>query len=265
MVLSILTGTFVPLLVLFSIVFMHEMGHFLVAKYFKWRITSVMIWVFGGVMKTEESANRPIKEDILVTIAGPLQHVFIYIGLMLLQQMNVLPASVLQIAFYYNAIICLFNLLPIYPLDGGKLFFYLLSLYLPFRQAHTVIILLSLLSCVCIVLLQLFVLPFTLSSFLLISFLLLENRTEWKNRYYTFIRFLVSRYGSSSKNQPTKAIYVGESMRVIDVLSLFIRNKRHTIYEKSSADKLFTDEECLSLYFEKAEHNRPIKQLHNIY
>src|SRR5690625_7588673 len=78
MIISFLTGTFMELSIILAIVLFHELGHFLFARLFHWRIHSIMLWVFGGVMKTEEHGNKPIHEDALVTIAGPLQHIIIY-------------------------------------------------------------------------------------------------------------------------------------------------------------------------------------------
>src|SRR5699024_11983500 len=59
---------------LLSIVLFHELGHYGAAKFFKWRIKGIMLWIFGGVMDTDEHGNKPFHEDIIVTVAGPLQH-----------------------------------------------------------------------------------------------------------------------------------------------------------------------------------------------
>src|SRR5690625_6878376 len=94
--------------IILAIVLFHELGHFLFARLFHWRIHSIMLWVFGGVMKTEEHGNKPIHEDALVTIAGPLQHIIIYVGLFVLSTNNVLRVPVrhysccLQIMSYRN-------------------------------------------------------------------------------------------------------------------------------------------------------------------
>src|SRR5690625_3648721 len=79
MFIAFITGTFIQFFILFAIVFIHEIGHFIAAKFYNWNVHSIMLWVFGGVMKTDEGVNRPIKEDIIVTVAGPLQHLFIFI------------------------------------------------------------------------------------------------------------------------------------------------------------------------------------------
>src|SRR5699024_12020095 len=73
-IISFVTGTFLQLFIILSIVLFHELGHYGAAKFFKWRIKGIMLWIFGGVMDTDEHGNKPFHEDIIVTIAGPLQH-----------------------------------------------------------------------------------------------------------------------------------------------------------------------------------------------
>src|SRR5690625_6027208 len=81
MIISFLTGTFMELAIILAIVLFHELGHFLFERLFHLRIHSIMLWIFVGVMKTEEHGNIPIHEDDLVTISDPMLHVIIYVGL----------------------------------------------------------------------------------------------------------------------------------------------------------------------------------------
>lgn len=259
-IISILTGTFVHLFVLLTIVLIHEIGHYFAAKYFQWRIQMIVLWVFGGVMKTDETGNRPIKEEVIVTIAGPMQHLFIYFILISFEMTAIFPETVIELAHHYNMMIILFNLLPIYPLDGGKLFFLTLSFFLPFKQAHRYTVLFSLLTTIVLIVSQFFLFSFTLSSFLILVFLLLENRTEWKNHYYIFIRFLLSRLYGTNLNLETKTLYVPGDYRLMDVFALFRRNQTYEVYVKNS-EKNMTEKKCLHLYFQDKLYDRTIDEL----
>src|SRR5690625_7669936 len=73
MIISFLTGTFMELAIILAIVLVHELRHFLFPRLFHWRIHSIMLWVFGVVMKTEEHGNKPIHEDATVETGGPMQ------------------------------------------------------------------------------------------------------------------------------------------------------------------------------------------------
>src|SRR5690625_342996 len=121
--------------IILSIVFVHELGHYTMAKIFKWRIQSITLWVFGGVMDTEEHGSRSMFEELLVILAGPFQHLLIFFIVHFFLA-NILPLPVIELILFYNTMILFFNLLPIWPLDGGKLLFILLSYLLPFQRAY---------------------------------------------------------------------------------------------------------------------------------
>lgn len=263
LIIGFITGTFMEIVIMLGVVLFHELGHYIMAISFKWRIKSITLWVFGGVMDTDEHGNRPLYEEALVSIAGPLQHVFIYLFLIIIAPMDVVPRSIIELSMYYNNVILLFNLLPVWPLDGGKLLFTLLSAFIPYKKAHTNMILISVLVSICILVLFLFILPFTLSSVFIVLFILLENRTEWKQRYYVFLRFLSKRFYGTNKAKRIDSIEVSHDVSLFDVFSLFIREKKHIInisypgHRKSSINEI----ECLSSYFQKKQYNITIGEV----
>lgn len=260
-IIAMLTGTFVQLLSLLLIVFIHEMGHYLAAYYYKWRIRGIILWVFGGVMQTEESATRPLHEELIVTLAGPLQHVFIYIILFFLQSIELLPVAIFQQISFYNGLILMFNLMPIFPLDGGKILFLILSTFLPFQLAHRFTILFSFFACVLLIILQIFFFSFTFTATLLIVFLFIENRKEWKEQAYIFIRFLFNRL--TLKQQPSRVLNIeaNNNDRLMDIFKQFIRTRTHHIYVDSN--QFITERDCLSLYFNDKKYTETIGELKN--
>src|SRR5699024_7811079 len=166
--------------IMLTIVFIHELGHFIMATYFKWRIESIMLWVFGGVMKTDEATNPTLQEDLLVTIAGPFQHIIIFILLTLLSQGTFVSVGIIEQAHYYNGILFLFNLLPIYPLDGGKLLMILQGFLKPYYTTVKWTYCLSICFCLILIAVQFYYFTLTWSAFLLSLFLLFENVQLWK-------------------------------------------------------------------------------------
>lgn len=258
---SILTGTLMEMTIIFSIVLIHEMGHYLAAVYFGWKVRRVMLWMFGGVMETDEHASKPLKEEGLITIAGPLQHIVIFLMLIILQQLEWLSPSLLALAYQYNTTILLFNLLPIWPLDGGKLSFIALSSIFPFRRAHE----LTIASSICFII-SLFIIivglssSFVLSVVLLFTFILWENRLEWKQRFYVFMRFLLKRRETNQVNKRVVPLVVKSDTRLIDVFSKFHRQYRHDIFIKN--DWRVRDEAtCLHIYFNLKQYQATIKEV----
>ena len=264
-VISFLTGTFMELTIILGIVLWHELGHYWMAKFLNWNVEHVMLWAFGGVMKTEEYGYRSMKEDFLVTIAGPLQHVTIFLATAFLNVGHVVSEPVIQLVFFYNTVICLFNLLPIWPLDGGKLIHLVLMKLFPYKKAYDLTIVFSMIISVCALLLYVFLLPFNLSAFLIMFFILYENRVEWKERFYAFMRFLLYRYkdrevGVHPRIYPLR---VHHHYFLMDVFKLFRRSYKHSIHVMDEQKRwhYFDEEECFNLYFDLKNHHLPLKAI----
>jgi Zn-dependent protease len=108
-----------------SIVF-HELSHSLVARRFGLAMKGITLFIFGGVAEmSEEPPNA--KAEFLMAIAGPFSSMLLSIGffiIYLLIKSGQLPTPIVGIAFYLgfiNALLAAFNLIPGFPLDGGRL------------------------------------------------------------------------------------------------------------------------------------------------
>ncbi|QKY69576.1 site-2 protease family protein [Lentibacillus sp. CBA3610] len=262
-IISFLTGTFIELMTILVIVLIHELGHFTAAKWFGWRIRGIMLWVFGGVMQTDENGTRPFHEEVVVTIAGPIQHLFIYLVLFFLSGSHAVLPSIVEMGFFYNTVILLFNLLPIWPLDGGKLVLLLFSELFPYRKAYDCAIILSICINMIVIVALLLLVPFTLSAFLLFTFLLMENGKDWKHRYYVFMRFLLQRYQGKNHFNRIHTIEVTYNTSLMDVFNRFRRDKNHTVYVTfpGNTRQSMSEAECLYSYFHERNYRKPIGEL----
>ncbi|TQS74710.1 stage IV sporulation protein FB [Ornithinibacillus gellani] len=260
---SFMTGTFIQLYIILAIVSLHELGHYMMAKFFKWRVEGMMLWVFGGVMHTDEHGNRPLHEEMLVTIAGPFQHVILYVLIMFAADTNLLSASTIELLYFYNSAILFFNLLPIWPLDGGKILFMLLTRIFPYKKAHQLIIILSMAASIFAIIFWSVYQSFSLSFLLIMLFLFMENRTEWKQRYFVFLRFLLRRYEGNAPIKKLHPIYVSDDTLIMDVFAYFRRDKKHAIYilypqkERQTIDEM----DCLRSYFHLKNYKGTIGEL----
>jgi len=249
LLIGVFTGMLMEVLVLFVIVLLHELGHFLAARHFRWRIRRIMLWVFGGVMETDEQGNRRAMEEAVVILAGPAVHLVLY-GVMYGLTATSVPEAVLETAMMYNTTILLFNLLPIWPLDGGKLIGLILSMQLPYRKAHTVLILISWMIGAAALLYVCMAMPFTLSTVGLLCFLMWENRLEWKRRYYVFLRFLLQRATYGPISGISTPIFAASDTALLDVLSQYRRNRRHLIVVKEK-NAILDEQQCSDMYFKR--------------
>src|ERR687886_1719392 len=128
-----LTATLV-VVVLFLCVLLHEFGHSLVAQRLGLEIHSITLLPLGGVSNLESLPEKPA-DEVKITLAGPLVNVvlapiFFGVGL-LFGAVPRMPADVFtgigsvgQFFFYLgylNVVLAVFNLIPAFPLDGGRI------------------------------------------------------------------------------------------------------------------------------------------------
>lgn len=180
--LCFMTGFFKPFLYLSLLLCIHECGHILTGLYFHWNIKRIVILPFGGLTVFEESLNRPMKEEFLITMMGPLFQIVAYL----------LLKSHIDYDYFktLNDTFLLFNLLPIYPLDGSKIVLLLLERYFPFYQSYQYLFTISFVFCFICILLS----PYNFLLFFFVIFLFKKVIEEWHNLKATFSKFLLERY-----------------------------------------------------------------------
>jgi stage IV sporulation protein FB len=261
---AVATAHFMELCLLLLIIFIHEMGHAVAASFFSWRVKKISFLPFGGVAEMDEHGNRPLKEEAIVTVAGPLQHVWLIGAGLLFNEMNIIPLHIYELFIQYNLMVLIFNLLPIWPLDGGKFVFLLFSLKHSFPQAHYRTLLVSIGSIILFIILVLIISPLNLNIWIVISFILISLNAEWKQRTYVFMRFLLERYyGKKETFRALKSIVVEENDHILDVLGQFQRGKKHLIVVQNDGNEtgLLDENELLHAYFAEKQISVKMRDL----
>tara|TARA_Y100000310_G_scaffold179806_1_gene179737 strand:+ start:637 stop:1191 length:555 start_codon:yes stop_codon:yes gene_type:complete len=111
---------------LFGSVLLHEMGHVAVAQHFGIGTRSITLHLLGGLASIEKEPEDPV-EEICIALAGPAVNIVLLFASMPFLYMQV-PGS-FEFAFI-NLIMGVFNLVPAYPMDGGRVLRALLSIKL---------------------------------------------------------------------------------------------------------------------------------------
>lgn len=259
--LAVMTAHFQQLFLLFFIVFVHELGHAVMALFFSWRIKQILLLPFGGIAEVEEHGNRPLYEELLVTLAGPAQHVWLVGTAFILWKYDFLSFEGWQMFFHYNLAIGAINLLPVWPLDGGKLLFLLLTRYVPFSEAHEKMIIYSFGLLIVVVGVIVFVAPAQLDLWIIALFLFVSLWKEWKQRKYVVMRFLLERYyGKKGNYTKWRPITVEETEPILKVLQKFYRGQKHSIIVvKNEKERAILDEnELLHAFFVEKQTNETI-------
>src|SRR5499433_566570 len=132
------------LVLLFACVVAHEFGHIFTARAFGVSTPDVTLLPIGGVARLERIPEEPY-EEFLVAIAGPLVNVAIAIGLVLLAGARVKAGDLYTVESPHtsmidrlaavNLFLALFNMIPAFPMDGGRVLRALLATRLGFVRA----------------------------------------------------------------------------------------------------------------------------------
>ncbi|MBI2665270.1 site-2 protease family protein [Candidatus Woesearchaeota archaeon] len=113
----------VAAIMLFCSVLLHELSHSLVAKASNIKVESITLFFFGGVAGISQEDLKP-RSELLMSIAGPIFSLFLSV---LFYSWFTFTSNIFWIAvtfylFQLNFVLALFNLVPAYPLDGGRVF-----------------------------------------------------------------------------------------------------------------------------------------------
>ncbi len=137
-------STAVYILALFASVLLHELGHALVSRHFGIRTIEIVMFPIGGVSRPERQPKA--YEELWIALTGPLVNlglaaallvwVSLHSGILILNELRQpSDANLLQRIAYGNLLLGLFNLLPAYPMDGGRVLRAFLALHRSYEDA----------------------------------------------------------------------------------------------------------------------------------
>ena len=139
-------------LLLFACVVVHEFGHALTAREFGVETKDIILSPLGGLARLNRLPDKPIQE-FLIAIAGPATNVVIAIlifpivwfspsmSFVIVDGADVIftkPANLLPLLFYTNITLVIFNMIPAFPMDGGRVLRSLLAMYMDRLKATRV-------------------------------------------------------------------------------------------------------------------------------
>ena len=109
---------------LFASLVLHELSHSLVARRFGLNTRGITLFIFGGIAELEDEPPSP-RAEFLIAIAGPIASFALAAGFLVVQRVAAVgaPDPVVAVAGYLaliNFVLAVFNLVPGFPLDGGR-------------------------------------------------------------------------------------------------------------------------------------------------
>ncbi len=231
--LAFLAGLFKEIIVITIIIIFHEFGHFICLYKYKWNIKKIIIYPFGGITNIDDEIDKPLNEEFLITLFGPLFQEILFIIIFCLYLFHVIDEYIFILFKNYNFTILIFNLLPILPLDGSKLLNVFINKIFNFRLSYFLNIIISSIS-----LLMFFtIFKNDTSYYIIIVFLLYQIIYYYKNRYIIFNRFILEKRLRNNK-------YI--KYKKINNVKRMYRNKRHLFKTK---DRYITEKEYIKSRF----------------
>lgn len=233
----ILTGYFPNLLVFTSIILIHELGHYTLAKLNKLKVEKIIIYPYGGLVKMNNLINTSINKELIVAISGILFQTIYYLIVIFLYKNNLIREYIFNLFTMYNKSILLFNILPIHPLDGSKILNLLLSKILPYNTVNKLNIVISIITLITIIYINYY--KFNYTTILIIGIIIDNIIKYYKQLKYLFNKFLLERYIYNITYNKTKKI---------NKINNMYKEKYHIIKENNT---YITEKQALSHKFKR--------------
>lgn len=235
--LSVVMGYYIELLTLFGIVVIHELGHVVAAQHYGWKVAEIQLLPFGGVAVIDEQGSVTAVEEIVVALAGPLQNALMIALALVMKSTALWSDGWVDYFVQANMWIALFNLLPILPLDGGKVLQALLSYRISYYHTLKLTIWMSIVMSGALLSMSIYNYPFSglnLNVLVIAVFLLATNGYSYRDMNYKFMRFLIGRHDQAdrivTRGGLVQPVVVRGERSVGQITKMFRRERYHLIY-----------------------------------
>ncbi len=214
----IIFGFFLQFIIIFLFVSLHEAGHIIFAKFFSVETKKVIITPVGetAVMKNIDSVS--FWKKFIIFVSGPLVNIFF--GTVFLFFDN----NIFEFVENINFTLAFFNLLPIYPLDGGRIFMLFLNKFFPIILSNKIIIRVSVAFSVLFIIIgiiQLVLFPYNISFLCIGLYLFKERNKTYFSMTFDFYKHIIKKKNVLGNMTLLKSFYINENFEIKKVLKNF--------------------------------------------
>lgn len=231
----------------------HELGHFFASSKLGYKLNKITLMPYGAIIKGDD-INLKYKDECKIALAGPLINLLTAIIFTALWWFIPDTYAYTDLIVFTSVTLAVINLLPCYPLDGGRFLLATLSLFITRKKAKTILIIVSLVFAILLFLLfiySLFTAPnITILFFSLFMFFGVFNVNSDNSYVKSYYNFSIS----DDKPKQVRKIAVSENAIVKDLFSIIDNNFYYEIeilFNNSNATITLTNQEVLTLLTEE--------------
>jgi len=252
LIILIFSNNFLSVFSYLVCVILHEFGHFLMANFLGYKLNKITFLPFGVSISGKENVFYKPSHEILIAISGPLVNLILLVICLALFWLFPIVYSVLENFYFSNLITFIFNFLPVYPLDGGRVLYAYIKRKKPINKAYKLIkiigVIFSALLFILFIISSFFKINFTLgvTSIFLISGLFFEDNSSF---YVTNFSFL-NKNKKLSTGLETFVLTVNTNAKLYNVLKKLSKFKYNIVNVVNSSGKIvksYSEEEINEL------------------
>lgn len=234
-------------------VFLHELGHYFVSALLGYKLNKITFMPFGASLSGTENAFFSTKHETMVALAGPLVNLILLTFCLALFWCFPYFYIFLEDFYFANLITFIFNLLPVYPLDGGRVLYAFFkrkgNTKKAYKKTKIVGFVISMLLFVLFVITSFYSINYTLgvTSIFLIVGLFFED----KSSYYQINFNFVNKDKKLNEGLEVNSICVKKSVslyKLLTKLSKFKYNLVNILNEENKIVKTITEGEINKLF-----------------
>lgn len=217
------------LFILYFIITVHELSHILSARFFSIKTEKILITPIGIAAKIDTSHVKSVLHQIIISGAGPMSNLIMGLVGVLVNSYFLDNSNNMSFFILANFSLALLNLLPVLPLDGGRIFKYILLSNLGIGttiKIFSVMTWMISISMIALGIIQLFNYSYNLSLLFIGGFLYIIMYREKREMQFLLMKEIVSK---KEKANGIEYLIKFEGRKAIEVIKDFYINKYNVI------------------------------------
>lgn len=159
-------------------------------KYYEIDVSNITMYPYGGMIKSNMLINTNSRNVLLISLGGVISQLLLWVVVYLFYKVGVVSGFYYNIFFKYNISLIIFNLIPVYPLDGFKILNSLLEMFMSFKYSIIVSFVINFIS---LIIFFCYMYINSVSNYVIVLFMLFSLIKYIKEIRYVLNKFYIER------------------------------------------------------------------------